>query len=201
MELFDKKFVHFMWDDELEGKECFVADDISTLKSDVSHKACSKRFGNVKKGLLEYPFQIKSWNWRFAYYDPNYEVKRAFNEGKKVQVKRIDCFADWIDCDEPIWSKECCYRVKSEEKTYRPYESPAEMIVDFIDRFKVNCPPYCEPLIWLKGKATDKRSLVIGFSPKDNKICVDGGRCDLLSLFTLYTYLDGSPVGMEAEND
>lgn len=46
---------------------------------------------------------------------------------------------------------------KFEAKKYRPYESSAEMIVDFIDRFKVKCPSYCEPLIWVKGKGTDNR--------------------------------------------
>ena len=31
MKLFDKKFVRFMWDDELEEKECFVADNIISI--------------------------------------------------------------------------------------------------------------------------------------------------------------------------
>lgn len=37
MELFDKKFVHFMWDNELEGKDCFIAEGIDKLKFLVSH--------------------------------------------------------------------------------------------------------------------------------------------------------------------
>lgn len=201
MELFDRKFVHFMWDNELIGKKCFFADGIDDLRGIVEKGGEYDMRIVLSSGNESAPFQAAHgvYAWKFAYYDPNYEVKKAFSEGKTVQVKRIDSFADWVDCDEPIWSKECCYRVKpkEEEKRYRPYKDSAEMIVDFIDRFKVKCPSYCEPLIWLKGKATDKRSLVIGIPPKENKICVDGGRCDLLSLFTLYTYLDGSPCGME----
>lgn len=196
MELFDKRFVHFMWDDELDGKKCFVADDISTLKSDVSREACSKRFGTVKKGVLEYPFQMKSGNWRFAYYDPNYEVKKAFNEGKKVQVKRIDSFADWVDCIvSPEWCYDCEYRVKP-GKRYRPYNNSDEMIADFIARFKVNCPPYAEPLIWVKGKYAHPHFLIFAFYETFIKFN-DDKPFMFKELFDDYTYLDGSPVGME----
>ena len=83
------------------------------------------------------------------------------------------------------------------KKQYRPYESSAEMIVDFIDRFKVNCPSYCEPLVWVKGKENDNRFLVTGFS-LEGGVCL--GRAAYISfntLFNWYTYLDGSPVGME----
>ena len=31
MELFDKKFVYFMWDDELKGKRVITADSINCL--------------------------------------------------------------------------------------------------------------------------------------------------------------------------
>ena len=32
MELFGKNFVYFIWEDELDGKECFCADAISDLQ-------------------------------------------------------------------------------------------------------------------------------------------------------------------------
>lgn len=99
----------------------------------------------------------------------------------------------------PFENYHCYVCDKSSKKEYKPYETVHEFIQDFQERFPtaVPRPAHTMPLIWLKGKATDKRSLVIGIPPKENKIYVDGGRCDLLSLFTLYTYLDGSPVGME----
>ena len=36
MNLFDKKFVRFMWEDELESKMCFVADKINVLEAAVN---------------------------------------------------------------------------------------------------------------------------------------------------------------------
>lgn len=96
-----------------------------------------------------------------------------------------------------------CYGCdKSSKKKYRPYESSAEMIADFIDRFKVNCPSYCEPLIWVKNKVTDARHLVISFVPDTNDgdyVVLFDYICDLDELFDEYTYLDGSPCGMEAK--
>jgi hypothetical protein len=197
-EIFDKRFVHFMWDDELKGKRCFVSDGIDELRVTVE-KAGEYDLRTVIFSRDESaPFKTVDglYAWKFAYYDPNYEVKKAFNEGKKVQVKRIDSFVDWVDCDEPIWSKECNYRIKpEEEKRYRPYENSAEMIADFIDRFKVNCPPYCEPLIWVRNKnKKDERQLVYCFM--DLIIKMDNTYWDMNDLFYRWTYLDGSPVGM-----
>lgn len=36
MDIFNKDFVKYVWDDSLIDKECFVADDIDTLKSIVN---------------------------------------------------------------------------------------------------------------------------------------------------------------------
>ena len=273
MELFDKRFVHCMWDDELEEKKCFVADDIGALKAFVETNRRNMLL-EVAEGNDNYPFKVDwtddnlSTKYRFAYYDPNYDAKKAFNEGKKVQAKEIGSLVDWADCDKPIWSEDFLYRVKPEEekaviakrcsgcahvhcsavkepcvsckpgsskyeaklcetceylgysddsepchncsdengypnwepkeKKYRPYESSAEMIVDFIDRFKVKCPSYCEPLIWVKNKIIDfNRFLVWGFRVSD--VSVGGSTVAYDLLFERYVYLDGSPVGMEAK--
>lgn len=120
MELFDKRFVHFMWDDELKGKQCFVADNIGVLKAYV--ESCESRSGRVvESGDNGYPFLYDDADeccgsmYQFAYYDPNYEAKRAFNEGKKIQV--YDTIADdWVDLDEPLWCMSDKYRIKPEEK-------------------------------------------------------------------------------------
>lgn len=383
MELFDKKFVHFMWDDELQGKKCFVSDGIDMLKEYVEHDESNMRL-EVAKGHGNRPFAVDwtddslSDEYQFAYYDPNYDAKRAFNEGKKVQYQLVGgvdwadinseealecriaegrafrvkpgevkpgekwivflaryqdgltlCYCDesywetakksdgaktklfvgskdeakewcysrerftkvikawedgktiqvyetlfnkWSDCAGTLeWHTDCEYRVKPEEKTvtakmcsgcvhehcsatkepcvsckpgkskyearlcktcehfdtevdeepcdsciddsnaphwepkkkeekmWRPYESSAEMIVDFIDRFKVKCPPYAMPLIWVKGKGNDNRFLVTGFSPEVG-VCLDKAACSSFNtLFDYYTYLDGSPVGMEVK--
>ena len=322
MKLFDKKFVRFMWDDELEGKKVFVADNINSLIERVEKGASIYKVRWSRDNGM--PFEGDDLvRYRFAYYDPNYEAKRAFNEGKEIQFKddvsgdwcsaynprwdlnieyrikpKNNCvaylarlsdddyyltacyenrwesvqkgygaktklfvgsegevrewyesrekfkdlikaweddktiqvyeplFKKWSDCAGTLeWYTDCEYRVKPEcpcadgidskacvgcehsedgKKKYRPYESPAEMIVDFIDRFKVNCPSYCEPLIWLKGHNTDNRYLVTCFPSEfgvnlGNGVRVGLDLCGFQDLFKCYTYLDGSPVGMEVK--
>lgn len=101
-------------------------------------------------------------------------------------------------CEDGIDSKACvgCEHSEDGKKKYRPYESPAEMIVDFIDRFKVKCPSYCEPLIWVKNKIIDiNRFLVWGFRVSD--VSIGGSTVTYDLLFERYTYLDGSPCGMK----
>ena len=129
--LFDKKFVHFMWDDELEGKWVFCSSDIQSLQMFVETGADPRRWKEgtppyfLKKGTEKEPFMVQGLGFfSFAYYDPNYSVKWAYyKEGKKVQVKKIDRFADWTDCDEPLWSKDCSYRIKPEEEKWIAYLS------------------------------------------------------------------------------
>ena len=305
--LFDKRFVYFMWDDELEGMGGFFADNIGTLKEQINN-GVAEYLHNTKSRYEDKPFANCNSAYRFFYYDPNYEVKKAFNEGKTIQYqlaggvdwadidseealecvkpeekwiaylarqknglcyltacrediwedaqkdygaktklfigaksevegwyasrrkfaevikawedgKKIQVYGgdlnDWLDVSNPRWDFLLGYRVKPEcpceegidskacagcehsedgKKAYRPYESSVEMIVDFIDRFKVNCPSYCEPLIWVKTKSNDVRYLITGFG---KKVSVDGVSYSLDELFKYYTYLDGSPCGVE----
>ena len=156
MELFDKKFVHFMWDDELEGKECFVSQSIKALIDIVNM--------NLRYAIVEINKKVAE-QWSFFYYDPNYvtkrayvegktiqyltdngqwetilsnmelmshieqgrqlrvkpeadkfaELKKAFAEGKKIQVALVGTDNKWIDCNEPLWDDECKFRIKPEE--------------------------------------------------------------------------------------
>jgi len=219
MELFDKRFVHFMWDDKLEGQKVFVADNINTL------------IERIKKGTSIYkvhwsrdtgmPFESDDLvRYRFAYYDPNYEVKRAFyKESKQIQVAYKGA-NNWVDCDEPEWVDGCQFRVKPEcpcedgidskacvgcehsedgKKEYRPYINAAEMIMDFIDRFKVKCPPYCEPLIWVRLKVDKRRRLIVAYGDNFAEIGNKTKAVTLQHLFEQYEFLDGSPCGMEVK--
>ena len=132
MELFDKKFVHFMWDYELEGKEGFFADNISRLVIDVN-TACKKKFHKCEMtptGIQDdsFPFGFSDngfFYYKFFYYDPLYEYKKAYNEGKIVQIKD-NIHNKWVDikCDGILWSENAetgTYRIKSGLKrmTYR----------------------------------------------------------------------------------
>lgn len=305
MELFDKKFVHFMWDVELKGKRGFLSSGIDTLIKMVNEDSDRTE---IQKGCeRDLPFcKHITVECRLAYYDPNYEVKKAFNEGKEIQYQSIDelnwrdveneesfeqyleegrvfrikpenekkwivylnreihldgkdcyltaCREDrwgsvqkdygaktklfigsesevlewykarekfaslikawedgktiqvtpkgtdkWIDLYiNPSWDLRDEYRVKPEEKKYRPYKDSAEMIKDFIARFKVNCPSYAEPLVWVKSKKTGYRYLITTFYEGSTVVNTDLSLCCSTSqLFKFYTYLDGSPCGME----
>lgn len=220
MELFDKKFVYFMWDDKLEGQKGFVANYINDLKLAVNQGYWTK-YGPLHKGSDAYPFRtIVDERWCLCYCDPNYFVKRAYYmEGKTIQSfsdnknKWFDVVGEpsWLDgmeyrvkpdcpCEDGIDSKACvgCEHSEDGKKEYRPYINSAEMIVDFIDRFNVNCPSHCEPLIWVKGKYTHSRFLVFAFYETFIKFN-DDEPLMFKELFTDYTYLDGSPCGMEVK--
>jgi len=88
-----------------------------------------------------------------------------------------------------------------EEKTFRPYKDTDEMIEDFKKRFDTNCPPYGFPLIWVKDKCTEikKKSLVTIFIDDfgNDYIRFDGAFHLVSTLLDKYTYLDGSPCGIE----
>lgn len=132
MELFDQRFVRFMWDDELVGKDCFVADNIEDLTFAVRNDGkCGVRTNALRpSSRASLPFLDSVCNncYPFAYYDPNYRVKWAYyKEGKKVQVKKTDSFADWVDCNGPLWSEDCSYRVKPDEEKWIAYLSRGGM--------------------------------------------------------------------------
>lgn len=76
---FRKDFIHFLWDPEIDGKECLLADDIYTLQKAVEgnagntnlcirekvHKACVS-FDEENYEIADNAGCI----WSFAYYDP-----------------------------------------------------------------------------------------------------------------------------------
>ena len=76
MPKFEKKYVHFMWDDKLKGKKVFYADDIDTLIQDVTD---GNDIGIVKEGeFTSAPFEVKRDCWKFVYFDPYYDLKIAY---------------------------------------------------------------------------------------------------------------------------
>ena len=117
LELFDKKFVHFMWDENLKYKKGLVHDNIEAIKRIVNSDG-----GNTD--VIDYsendenPFKEEgcSTKYKFAYYDPNYECKIAYNEGKQIQAK-LNGFEDkdWIDVKNPTWESNFIFRIKPEE--------------------------------------------------------------------------------------
>lgn len=84
---------------------------------------------------------------------------------------------------------------RAEEKKWRPYKDTDEMIEDFKKRFNVVCSMYELPLIWVQEKNTASKRFIANFygsivgMTDDTKL--------LSKLFDRYTYLDGSPCGVE----
>lgn len=83
---------------------------------------------------------------------------------------------------------------KPKEKKLRPYKNTDEMIKDFETRFCVYNSSYFEPLIWIKGRDGFSH-LVTDFY--EIKICVSTFSLSLKDLAAEYTFLDGSPCGVE----
>ena len=116
MNLYDKKFVHFEWEDKLEGKEGFFADSAEDLKYRVNN-CCGYKNNVLESGDERYPFSDgNESNWRFFYYDPNYKCKRAYAKGKAIQIKFEDI---WLNISTPNWEESSEYRIKPEEPKSR----------------------------------------------------------------------------------
>jgi len=131
--IFDPKFVHFMWDDSLEGKKGFFSDSIPMLieyveSNDIKHR------GHITEDRTKYvvddsfPFYIIDdrnkydddidcyRSYRFFYYDPMYEIKLAWKQGAQIQARVKDFKRDWVDLENPKWGLVGYeYRVKPDE--------------------------------------------------------------------------------------
>ena len=114
---FEKKFLYTFADVgeaiNLMGKRGIFSDtyinNIILEHSDLD-ELCS-----INLCYLEKPFQSNRDDWKFFYYDPNLECKRAFYlENKKIQRKDIS--GDWVDDLEPKWYSNYGYRIKPETK-------------------------------------------------------------------------------------
>ena len=161
MELFDKKFLYLEWDDKLEGKEVFIGDTLPQLRVSVNEHCDSPQ--GVSRNVCDdtyYPFMSSSgMQYSMAYYDPNYECKRAYAEGKTIQCKLKDSPFRWEDCiDEPKWLDTSEYRVKPEPEMWTA-------CID--DEGIISSMPACE---WNKNKG---RQLIEGTREKCEIFAID----------------------------
>lgn len=124
MELYDSNYVYFDWDNNLEGKKGFFADNIDDLKQNVKDNRILW-YGKIYcSNNPIYPFKFideegNSNSFRFCYYDPYYEFRRAYFEGKQLQYKTPD--GDWEDIvGEPTFLGDE-YRIKPDEMFYAEY--------------------------------------------------------------------------------
>lgn len=107
---------------------------------------------------------------------------------------------------QPLNGSNCClfYLVdEPHEKKFRPYNNTAEMVEDFKKRYnsyggwsgKDN--PMYSPLIWVK--AGHNKYLIIRFTDDEVTVAMENSSYSmhLPTLLKDYTYLDGSPCGIE----
>lgn len=121
MKLFDRKYLHCIWSEEIDGKECLISDNLSDLVKNVDNgKALDpdviQARGRIKRSDGVRITDINGIPWVYAYYDPNYSVKVAYNEGKQIQAKSKYHPMPWADCKEQfVFDANYEYRVKPEE--------------------------------------------------------------------------------------
>ena len=126
---FEPKYVHCFWKDELEGKKGIVSDTIGGIKDiveNITDDRYEKWFGEICKNpnnsRISYPFGFINDSgsgecFQFCYYDPNFEYKIAYEEGKEIQVWN-KFRQEWEDCKcRPLWSDDFTeYRIKSDDE-------------------------------------------------------------------------------------
>ena len=96
MPIFEKRYVNFMWDDSLENVEGFFGDTIDKLRANVEFNVRTW-YGKIKSADNKSPYIFcydDKTSFKFFYYDPNYEIKVAQEEGKTIQVLYS---SDWYD--------------------------------------------------------------------------------------------------------
>lgn len=115
MPKFENKFVHFDWSDSLRGKKVFYGDNLLTLENDAL-SGNTNLMAIVEGGYDKVtPFIVNDDYWKFVYYDPNYEVKLAYDEGKTIQYKSL-IDGQWETITSPDWDSKYEYRVKPQHE-------------------------------------------------------------------------------------
>ena len=207
--LFDKQFVHFMWDDSLEGKEGFVSDSIDSLVARVNGtmiKTIDEQqiFGLVSYGNSALPFSVDGIYYRFFYWDPNYDYKKAWLDGKRVQyMTTIYVNNGWKDVpDEWYWDGDTTtqYRIKP-EKIWRPFKDLDELKKAWYGKipFPILNTGLEEPFIWVRWEGGKEHKLITGYYNESSQVFLCGDWVSLERLFKYYEFLDGTPCGVEVK--
>ena len=192
MTLYDSKFVYFEWDDELEGKEVILARTIKDLKEFVS-SGDKDRFFVVQKGN-DLPFSNGTVDCGFCYYDPYYEFRKAYIEGKQLQFKNRN--GDWEDVSGvPLFNGVDEYRIKPDN--YVPFDTLQELIDAWDEKYpqNKNRPEGTMPLIWVKNKGANEVSLITDFYFDCDEIALSDTQISLEELWKYYTFTDGTVIG------
>ena len=116
---FEKRFVHYFWIDTLEGKKGFIADTLEELRLYVQSKNKQRLVTLTHSENEDFEFTSNDIDecYQFCYYDPFYELKVAYEEGKTIQyLSKIK--DEWVDFDHrPLWNGDSTeYRIKPNDE-------------------------------------------------------------------------------------
>ena len=121
-------------------------------------------------------------------------IMQAYAEGKTVQYFSAGGRC-WVDCNDPLFSKDVKYRIKPEPK-YRPFKTTEECWQEMLKH---------QPFGWIKPKENKDELVHIGriLEIPNNlfiTLSIDEVRNVTSSyLFGAYTFDDGAPFGIKEE--
>lgn len=118
-------------------------------------------------------------------------IIQAFADGKRIEYGNDD---DWSETDNPTWSTDFVYRIKSEPK-YRPFKNQEEFWNEMLKH---------QPFGWLKSKGNGSFGLIGTLYTKDEVLMIiwatnEYNSYSSFDVFNDYVFTDGSPFGVMEE--
>lgn len=180
--------------DELKpGDKVIVADTIATLNllvretTDSMELAVLQTIGEDDEMAR---FKTSTGEWCLAYL-----MERKENCTNCIHYTEV-C----LDCSKGKDHR--CYKYETEQKSephYRPFKDVDELVKEWNKKLGYTDPTgskFTEPYIWVRQKECSKGGLLITYFGED-EVKTDMGFMTMEKLFNDYTFLDGSPCGVE----
>ena len=122
-------------------------------------------------------------------------IIQAYAEGKTVQYFSAGG-RRWVDCNDPLFSKDVKFRIKPESK-YRPFKNQEECWNEMLKH---------QPFGWVKSKDKGYFRLIglVQFESKFEDVMITFATSENLarsshSIYENYIFADGTPFGIKEE--
>lgn len=199
---FDKRYLVMPDDESIVGKKVFYNDNLSDLIKEVEQGDLSQV--NTLDNIIDtdyketdFCFEVNNAAWCLIYYDPNYEAKVAYSQGKIIEYRRKGNDEWNVSADGVVDEGHYEYRVKPDEpasdaeRKYVPYDSVSEMMYD---HFNVDCVEDIKNCIWLRSKSdTNMRFMITGTDV--DEVMVDSIWLNPSQLLDDYLWDDYTAIG------
>lgn len=205
--IFDKSKVYTAVSaDELEKGDLVVfASCLSNLKLAVENDFIKELNGILPENEQCRFVTYDGITYAFAYLvcrKENVKAYKAFQEGKLIEkaILSLDENGEWQDAwkvtDKPDFINNTL-RVAQEREKYRPFSTNQELLDTWASKIKRQVGNLFMPLIWVREKEENTVSMINAFI-EDNVVSIAAGDIiELDELYKQYTFLDGSPCGIE----